>query len=235
MGKNGRKIRDSSEDGIETLYGYCDFTSDGRPYYVGIGCLRRVKILRRNKKHTNVSKKHGQVRKILIEMTGQKNSIWKELCEWEGAQIKALETLHREGHIGCNFTIGGDGVRGFKRVKSDAERKKISESKKSLYANHFERRRLGDAIKLAKSDPVKHRNHCLGQQMRYANPVQRQKAQDVNHQKKKVQQLSLDGRVVCEFVSASEAIRKTGILNIKSVAQGKREFAGGYRWKYVDL
>lgn len=49
---------------------------------------------------------------------------------------------------------------------------------------------------------------------------------------KKVQQFSLDGKLIAEYNSASEAIRKTGIVNIHSACRGKYKSSGGYIWKY---
>lgn len=239
MGRDVCEILPDDRSGVGetscvTLYGYCDFTLDGRPYYVGIGCERRTKIRRRNQKHTVIANKHGFVRKILVTLVGERIQVWSSLCEWEKSQIIALGTLHQEGQIGCNFTIGGDGIVGFKRVKSESERKKISDSKKKLYSSADERRRLGESIRLAKSDPVKHRNHCEGQRKRYADPAQRQKAFEVNVQKKRVQQFTSDGSFIQEFPSMSTAVRETGILNIKQVAAGRRKLAGGFVWKYVE-
>ena len=50
---------------------------------------------------------------------------------------------------------------------------------------------------------------------------------------KKVIQIR-DGKIVAEFGGMSEAERKTGInhRNISACCQGKREYAGGYQWKY---
>ena len=43
-------------------YGYIDFVDEGIPFYIGIGSLKRVKDMRRNKRHTRVAKKYGQYR-----------------------------------------------------------------------------------------------------------------------------------------------------------------------------
>jgi len=117
--------------------------------------------------------------------------------------------------------------------KNISERKKISESKKKLYSDYRERKKLGDAIRVAKSDPIKYQNHCLGQKKRYSDLKERQKMHDANTQKKCVRQFTLDGQFIKEFPSVSIAVQKTGILNIKQVAAGKRPKAGGFVWKYV--
>ncbi len=215
------------------FYGYCDFTDEGVPFYVGIGNLRRVNQRRRNKKHTAIANKHGFNRKVEITFVGERDEAWKMLCEWEAAMICSRDTMHRPTHIGCNFTIGGDGIRGFKRVKSEDERRKLSESKIALYSDPLERQKLGEAIHQAKMDPIKYQRHCDAQRRRYSNPGERQKAHIANTQKKRVQQITINGEVIAEYPSMSYAVQATGILNIKQVCQGKRKFAGGYCWRYV--
>ncbi len=51
-------------------------------------------------------------------------------------------------------------------------------------------------------------------------------------QSKIVQQFSLDGNLIAEYISASEAIRKTGITQISKACRNERKTAGGYIWKY---
>ena len=53
-------------------------------------------------------------------------------------------------------------------------------------------------------------------------------------QSKTVLQFSLDGKLIAEYESVSEAIRKTGILKISNVCRGERKQAGGYIWRYKD-
>ena len=147
--------------------------------------------------------------------------------------IEQYGTKHEIGNLGCNFTDGGEGVKGFKRFKSEEERKKISDSKKRLYSDPLERKKLGEAIHKAKLDPVKLQNSCDAQKKRYEDPVNRQKMHDTNTQKKRVQQLTPEGEIVAEFPSMSYAVRSTGVLNVKTCCQGKRKFAGGFMWRYV--
>lgn len=56
----------------------------------------------------------------------------------------------------------------------------------------------------------------------------------VKSKSKKVLQLSLDGSLISEYGSVSEAMRKTGIKHISCVCRGDRNMAGGYIWKYKD-
>lgn len=49
---------------------------------------------------------------------------------------------------------------------------------------------------------------------------------------KKVQQFSLDGKLIAEYNSATDAIEKTGITSIHSACRGRYKSSGGYIWKY---
>ena len=55
-------------------------------------------------------------------------------------------------------------------------------------------------------------------------------------QNKAVYQTSLDGVIIAEFPTIQEAARQTGICagHICDVCKGNREFANGYKWRYVD-
>ena len=222
------------ETDVTELFGYYDITDNDQPFYVGIGRERRVKLKGRNKKHTYVSMKHGFTRVVKMSVVGPRKLVWDWLCKWEIATIAELRTLHEKDNIGCNFTMGGDGFVGFTRIKSAEECAKISARQKALFANKDNRIALGLAISLAKTDPVKYENHCRGQQKRYADPAARAKMFETNTQKKRVQQLTLDGIVVAEFESLSKAVQETGVLNIKKVCRGKRPRAGGFLWRYLD-
>ena len=123
------------------LFGYCDYTDAGEPFYVGIGCSDRVRTRQRNRKHTNVANKYGLTRVVEVAAFGSENDVWSVLCVWEQHEIVARSTFSQPAALGCNFTSGGDGIRGFKRIKSPDECRKISESKKRLYANPQERQK----------------------------------------------------------------------------------------------
>jgi hypothetical protein len=218
---------------VRTAYGYCDYTDDGRPFYVGIGKICRVKTQKRNNKHASIANKHGLHRHIELDLTGEYSIVWKLLCEWEKKKIVEYNTFHVPGNIGCNFTLGGDGFLGFKRIKSQEERKRISDLAKERYKDPEARRKLGEAIHQAKLDPVKLQHHADAQKKRYSDPLERRKMHDTSTMKKRVLQYTLDGKFVAEYSSVSYAVQATGIKNIKLVAVGKRPRAGGFYWKYV--
>ena len=55
------------------------------------------------------------------------------------------------------------------------------------------------------------------------------------HQKRVIQ-MDLDGIYINEYISEAEAARQTGTHqpNIYKVCRGKRQQAGGYKWKYAE-
>ncbi len=56
----------------------------------------------------------------------------------------------------------------------------------------------------------------------------------VKSKSKKVLQFSFNGNLIAEYISASEATRKTGIKHISCVCRGDRNMAGGYIWRYKN-
>lgn len=58
------------------------------------------------------------------------------------------------------------------------------------------------------------------------------KKKQITSQSKRVLQFSLDGKLISEYESVSEAMRKTGVCKISNVCRGERKQAGGFIWKY---
>lgn len=103
---------------------YVDETADEIPFYVGKGNSDRVLNLRRNQKHSRVSKKYGRNRIVLVETEDE-----SEAFEFEKAFIQEFHTFVRDplaGRLACNFTVGGEGISG--HTHSIETRKKLRES-----------------------------------------------------------------------------------------------------------
>lgn len=59
---------------------------------------------------------------------------------------------------------------------------------------------------------------------------------DLKHQtknKRPVQQFTLDEQLIATYESINEAFRQTNIRHISEAANGTRQTAGGYKWKYI--
>ena len=50
---------------------------------------------------------------------------------------------------------------------------------------------------------------------------------------KAVLQFSLDGKFIKKFYAMAEATRETGVSCVSDACRGKRNTAGGYKWRYV--
>lgn len=95
-------------------YVYVDVTNDNIPYYVGQGIQRRVDLLHgRNKKHTNVSNKHGQNR-IVVHETPDYEEV-KSMEMWWIEQCATFVGHPLADKFACNYTLGGDGSKGCKQ------------------------------------------------------------------------------------------------------------------------
>lgn len=102
---------------------YVDWTTDGRPFYVGMGTDNRLsRRFGRNKHHTHVAKKHGLNRKIVATFPDRTGAV--------DLEVKLIADHHtfvddpNYNGIGCNYTTGGEGC-----PCSEETRRKISASK----------------------------------------------------------------------------------------------------------
>lgn len=60
------------------------------------------------------------------------------------------------------------------------------------------------------------------------------RADGLFHNEIKVGQFDLNGKLLFEYRSISEAVRKTNIKNIQKCVCGERKTAGGYKWRKLD-
>lgn len=100
------------------FYVYEDWTLEEihRCFYVGKGAAGRVKELRRNRHHTNITQKYGVNRKIVFS-----SSIEQLTLNFEVELIAKRKTyVYGDDYtLGANYTRGGEGVSGVRFVWSD--------------------------------------------------------------------------------------------------------------------
>ena len=163
--------------GVETeqkFYVYVDFRGDdGKPFYVGKGSEKRVKIEKRNPLHTNIKKKHGMVRKILFENLSESESFEKEI-----QLIQELRTHIDHGNGGANLTFGGEGVSGYKHTEEQKEVK--SKSRKKLWENPEYRKKMRE---IHNDSEVKKKLSESKKKM-WENPEYRKKIDETNNDPK---------------------------------------------------
>ena len=139
----------------QLFYVYVDYTLEDspRPFYVGMGNQGRARLLRRNKKHTWVTKQHGQQRTIIFETDIREYAIAREI-----ELIKELDTFNPNikdyTDIRCNRTRGGEGAPGYKFTSEQRQRQasaiKIAVNKAGIQ----EKRR--QYLKQRYADPIEH-------------------------------------------------------------------------------
>lgn len=100
----------------------------------------------------------------------------------------------------------------------------ISNSNNLSYINHIDENKLNNCVSNLEWCTCSYNNN-------YGTSIARSKEK----RSKSVQQFSKELKLLCEYVSVSEAERKTGIYNpnIVKCCKGERKTAGGYIWKYT--
>lgn len=101
-----------------TFYVYVDYTTEPtpRPFYVGKGDCRRLRLMKRNAQHERVAATFGINRVIVFSTLNE-----AEAFEEEVRQISQLHTHVKDPlstSIASNFTTGGNGARGIHTVET---------------------------------------------------------------------------------------------------------------------
>lgn len=160
------------------------------------------------------------------------------------AQYKSFDV-----NFGYNLSTGGEHP-GNGRIVSEEVRKKLSESNKGQIRSEETRKKMSEKAKLrtGENHPFygKRHNELSRQKMSKAHQGkvlseehrEKMSKSHINHPhlSKKVAQYTLNGKLVQEYPSLSEAARIVGCRSsdICSVCRGKRNTAHGFVWKYVD-
>lgn len=157
----------------QKFYVYVDYREDdGRPFYVGKGLDKRVKLEKRNPLHTNIKNKHGMVRKIVLETRSEQDAFNKEI-----ELIQELKTHIDFGEGGANLTLGGEGISGMCEVI----RKKMSESmKKSWEEDHERKENHSEFIKKLWEDPEFKEKWREASEKIWEDPLYRKKLSAIN-------------------------------------------------------
>lgn len=112
---------------------------------------------------------------------------------------------------------------------TDEWRSKMSESLKSYYQNNDLHQTLSERMKnLWQNEDYARHQRDVKNTDEFLNKARH------NNKCKVVLQFGLQGNLIQEFYSASEAMRLTGINKITSCCRGERNKAGGYIWKYKN-
>lgn len=151
---------------------------------------------------------HTKAHIILAETVDDKykNGAWWSVAKlkegWSGDVEKILENI-RESVSGENNPFYG--------------RKHTEESKRKMVESH--------------PYPFKGKTYDEFYGKERAKKMRERVSKSKDKYKKPVLQFDLDGNFIKEWGSQKEAIRETNIKHILDVCKGRRNMAGGYKWK----
>jgi hypothetical protein len=154
--------------------------------------------------------------------------------------------------IGCrlsNLTNGGENPPNHKgRKRTPQEIKKISDSQKGMKRTDESKKKMSDA---KKGKPIPHLNngkprteeHKKNLGLSLKGRVSPNKGKKFSNElclklsnsstsKKRVKQLTMDGKLIKEWDSINEAKKKIKNGHISECCLGKVKSAGGYKWEY---
>ncbi len=152
------------------------------------------------------------------------------------AQYKSNCKKHTNPSYGYNMTDGGEGSTGFKHT--DETKQKLSEIRSN--PSDETRKRMSQSAKERCTDDWKRKTSITqsgNKRPQCSNPCSEDLKQIIGKKNSKaVCQKTLDGKVIREFNSQSEAERITGVSQaaIWRCCNQKQKSAGGYDWNYVD-
>lgn len=184
------------------------------------------------------------------------DEIWKDVPNYEGLYqvssfggIKSLDRLdgrnHRIKGVVMSPAIGHHGyygVRLFKqgKGKSFMLHRLIASAflgeEPNLDVNHKDGNKTNNTIDnlewCTRSENLNHAYKCLGR-----HGVNKGKYGALNKLSKPIDMFTLEGVYIRTFVGANEASRVMKIQQseISKTAYGKRNHAGGYKWKYKEI
>ena len=123
---------------MTTFYVYVDWTTDDshRAFYVGKGCLKRIRQTHRNKRHSKIMLEHGMKREIVLTTQNEQEAFAAEV-----RLIQEYHTFCTEG--GANFTLGGDGATG--SIRSEEQRSNLSNALKGHKHSEETKQKLSKA------------------------------------------------------------------------------------------
>lgn len=119
------------------------------------------------------------------------------------------------------------------RVYSEETKRKMSEARKGITLSEETKRKIGEATHnriVSEETKQKHREARLGKH--YSEETRAKISAKQHH--KAVCQYTLDGELIQEFPSITDASRETGIRtgNICKICQGKTKNPRNFLWKY---
>lgn len=141
--------------------------------------------------------------------------------EAEAWEVKLIAEYHSADYaLGYNLSSGGKGT----GKHSEETKEKIGNARRGAHHTEEAKRKMSEAH--------------LGKELS-AEHIEKLKTAQFgakHHRARAVHQYTLDGEFVDRFDCIRDAARKFNIpnQNISKCCQGKRSYAGGYRWEYAS-
>lgn len=181
----------------------------------------------------NAIKKHGELNFQIEILEIVEDKDYDFLKEREIYWIKEFDSYNRKK--GYNLTLGGDGT--FGRFHSEETKNKIRQKALGRKYSDETKRKISDSHKKRNFDHEEMSKRAKkGNKIRWADPEQHKKASINNYANKVILKCSLDGEVLKEFISISEAARIIGKSrqSLSRCVTGKAKTAYGFIWKYKE-
>lgn len=164
------------------------------------------------------------VKKDILFQTKEVNTTDKDKVKYLIRRLETsyIEFYHSDMGMGYNETKCKDSNTGY--CLSEEHKARIKETKQSN----------NNAGKQIHTDEYKEhlRENIYSSRLLSDEVKEKTKLINIARCSKKCYQYALDGTLVNQYSSVSEAKRITGISNIESVCTGKRKTAGKYIWAY---
>lgn len=143
---------------------------------------------------------------------------------------------YKELGISYNITDGGEGALGYKHTDETKKKmslrnrgKKIPEHVKIMVSTRFKGIPFSEEHKLKISIALKGKEKSEETKLKM-------RLNHNYHDLVEVIKYDKEGNVICTYPSIADASRDTGVLqtHISRCARGKRQSAGGFKWKYKN-
>lgn len=192
------------------IYVYEDWTIEDVPrcFYVGKGNLNRLRQSQRNVHHERIAAKYGLDRRIVFNSNNNEECLQREIDLIAERHTYVRDPVYNG--VGCNYTLGGEGVTGYER--SEELRRHHSEVMKGHTTSPETRMKLSMALK--------------GRRLSQAQ---------IAGMMKPVARCDDDMNVIETYTSLKAAALAVGgsSSNIIHAIQGRILRHKGFRWQYV--
>lgn len=174
----------------------------------------KQKRMKPNYKNLHKAQEARKTPVIAISSTGEKLFFSSQT---EAARVLGINRAHIAA--ACRKEYGYKTLGGYAFEYADAERREKAKPKKVG--------RTKEELKKINHDRMLGNTFMSGRHL--SNETKRKISEAIGRM---VVQLTREGEIIAEYVSVQDAKRATGITHISDVANGNRETAGNFKWKW---